>query len=254
MSLENLLAKAERLDEAQVQLLCEMADAFSWDVKVWLNPESDLVFDGFGDSFLNRLRLHHATSEEKFNKTSFEFAFTAAARYAGRAATKTVAHTYQGADVVVDGVRWSLKTEGSAAMSPTVITISKFSEARWIRDCVTQADFARETITRVLRHLSEYDRVITLRGTYVDDGAAARYDLVEIPHEMLTAVQDLIPDDFSPRTSAGSSSAKVHYNGSYDFTVVLDGSVEKVTMRNIQISECFTHARWVVPVLVQAID
>jgi hypothetical protein len=254
VSLEELLAKAANLDEAQVQLLSEMADAFCWEVTAWLNPDSDLVADGFGDSILNRLRLHHATSEQKFNKTSFEFAFTAAARYAGRRAAKTVAHTFSGADVVVDGVRWSLKTEGATNMSPTTITISKFCEARWIRDCIDEDDFARETTARILRHLSEYDRVVTLRGTYIDDGAAVQYDLVEIPHDMLMAVQDLTPDDFSPRTAAGSSTARVYYKGTEAFVIVLDGSVEKITLRNIKVSKCITHATWVVPVLVQTVD
>lgn len=251
MTVDRLMRLARQLDEAQIQLLCEMADAFSWEVGSYLNERSDLVWDGFGDSLLNRLRVHHATSEEKFNKTSFEFAFKAAARFAGRRAEKTVAHTFQGADVVVDGVRWSLKTEGAANMSGSLITISKFSEARWIRDCVDANDFARETTTRLGRHLAEYDRIVTLRGFYVDGGAGVRYDLVEIPHELLSAATQLTPQDFSPRTRAGSSSAKVYFNNRHAFTVVLDGSVEKVTIRNIRVDQCVVHATWVVPVLPQ---
>ncbi|WP_209447285.1 hypothetical protein [Amycolatopsis alba] len=243
------MAAVRDLDDAQVDLLCEMADAFGRKADTWEHPDSDLVTDGFGSSMVNRLQLHHATSEEKFNKTSFEFAFKAASRFANRRAEKTVAHTFQGADVVVDGVRWSLKTEGAANMSQDLITISKFSEARWIRDCVTQEDFAREAPARIERHLSEYDRVLTLRGFYVQNHEAVRYDLVEIPHAMLMAATQLTERDFSPRTGAGSSRAQVFYEGKPAFTVSLDGSVEKVTLRNIQVSQCMTHAQWTVPVL-----
>lgn len=249
MSIERLVAAAQHLDEAQIELLSEMADSFGWEVDSWENPDSDVMPSGFGDSLLNRLRLHHATSEEKFNKTSFEFAFKAAARFAGRVAEKTPTHTFQGADVVVDGVRWSLKTEGAASMSPTVITISKFSEARWIRDCLTREDFAREAAARIARHLSEYDRVLTLRGFYVRNNEAVRYELIEIPHAMLMAAGGLTAADFSLRTPAGSSSARVMFDRKHAFTVSLDGSVEKVTLRNIQVAQCFAHARWTVPVL-----
>lgn len=249
MTFDRLVKAAQSLDEAQIELLGEMAEAFRWDVSTWYNPNSDLVHNGFGESLLNRLRLHHATSEEKFNKTSFEFAFKAAARFAGRNALKTTSSTFQGADVVVDGVRWSLKTEGAANMSTSAITISKFSEARWIRDCTNEVDFAWETAARIGKHLSEYDRVITLRGRYVNNNQAVLYDLVEIPHEMLQSATTLDAAAFSPRTSAGSSTAQVFWRNHHAFTVVLDGSVEKVTLRNIQVSQCLSHARWTVPVL-----
>jgi hypothetical protein len=249
MTVDRLLTATEWLDAPQVELLCEMADALGWDIESWQNPESDLVGQGFGDAILNRIRLHHANSEEKLNKTSFEFAFKAAAQFAGRHAVLTRSHTFQGADIIVDNIRWSLKTEGSTNMSQSAITISKFSEARWIRDCLTEADFARETTFRISKHLSEYDRVLTLRGSYVDDGEQVMYELIEIPHQMLRAATYLKESAFSPRSKGGSSSAKVYWRDFHAFTVVLDGSVEKITIRNIQVEHCFTHARWVVPIL-----
>lgn len=252
MSLDRLLRAAQELDPAQVELLCEMADAFGWSVQSWTNPASDLVSDGFGDSLLNRLRLHHATSDEKFNKTSFEYAFKSASKSAGRKASKTESHTYQGADMVVDGTRWSLKTEGSQKMSKSSITISKFSEARWIRDCITPSDFAREATARLMRHLSEYDRIATLRGAYVDNQKAVKYELVEIPHATLSAIGSLSSTDFSPRTKVGSSSATVRVSDGESFKLTLDGSVEKVTLRNIKIAHCTIHGVWTVPVLPAA--
>lgn len=252
MTLERLTRCASQLDEAQLNLLCEMADAFGKPFTEELNPRSDLVSDGFRSYMLNRLLMHHATSSEKYNKTSFEHAFVSASRFAGRHAEKTAAHTYQGADVVVDGVRWSLKTEAAAEISPRYIVISKFSEARWIRECQTGDEFAEQSIGRIEKHLSEYDRILTLRAFSVDTHNV-RYDLVEIPHDLLALARNLRAVDFKPRTRNGSSSAVVHDDdGRPAFTLVLDGSVEKIRLRTIPVARCLLHVRWTVPVAPEA--
>ncbi|MFJ1647309.1 hypothetical protein [Streptomyces sp. NPDC088258] len=248
MGIEQLTEQARQLDDSQIQLLCEMAESLRRPCDVWVNHESDLVSNRFSDAMLNRLKLHHATSEEKFKKASFEYAFVSAARYAGFSSYKTRSQTFQGADVVMDSVRWSLKTEASANIHESNITVSKFSEARWIRDCLTPEDFAKECIPRFLKHLGEYDRVITLRA-FDAPGDRVRYHLVEIPKGLLALVGRLKPDDFSVKTKSGGSSALVCDSSGVAFRVVLDGSVEKVTLARISVDRCIRHAIWTVPTI-----
>lgn len=236
------------LTPGQLLLLIQMAEALGQEVKQVRSPDSDIITDRFADYFRNRLLLHHATSEEKFKKKTFEHAFRAAAEHDGHKAVITSMATHAGADVVLnDRVRFSLKTEASKAIQKKRISISKFSEARWIRDCETPEDFRRETLTRMGHHLSAYDRVVTLRA--MNEGKSyVRYDFVEIPMRVLQRIETLTAADFSRRTPAGSSSATVRDDdGSTLFGVVLDGSVEKITVRGLPVDACHVHASWVVP-------
>ncbi len=248
MTLERLVGQARLLDSAQLEMLGEMAEALRQPCEVRVDPHSDLASSEFSDYFLNRLKIHHATSEEKFKKASFEYAFIAAARYAGFSASKTRSQTFQGADATVDGVRWSLKTEASAKISKFSIVVSKFSEARWIRDCETPGDFARECLPRFLAHLGEYDRIATLRAFSVGR-ERVRYELIEIPKSLLTSVASLTEYDFTPRTRNGGSSALVRDESGIAFKLVLDGSVEKVTLSRLPVQRCWTHASWTVPTI-----
>ncbi|MFJ2632078.1 hypothetical protein ACIO6U_08940 [Streptomyces sp. NPDC087422] len=249
MTVERLMEHAQNLDEAQIQLMCEMSDALLKPHGAWVNHMSDFVSDEFSSSMSNRLKLHHATSEEKFKKAPFEYAFVAAARYSGKKAHKTRSQVHQGADVVVDDTKWSLKTEAAAKMNPENIVISKFSEARWIRDCRTPEDFASEFVSRFMRHLSEYDRVITLRAFSVPNEDKVRYHLVEIPKDFLSLAATLKAENFSERTKGGGSSALVQDHSGIAFRVVLDGSVEKVTLTRIRLDRCVQHAIWTVPTI-----
>lgn len=248
MTLERLVAQAQLLDSAQLEMLGEMAEALQQPCEVLVDPTSDLATGKFSDYLLNRLKIHHATSEEKFKKASFEYAFIAAARYAGASASKTKSQTFQGADVTVDGVRWSLKTEASAKISRTGIVVSKFSEARWIRDCETPDDFARACLPRFLAHLDEYDRIATLRAFSVGR-EHVRYELVEIPKKLLMGAAGLTARDFTTRTKNGGSSALVRDDDGIAFKLVLDGSVEKVTLSRIPVRRCRFHASWTVPTI-----
>ncbi len=242
------MTEAQLLDDAQLEMLGEMAEALRAPCQVRVDPSSDLAGGKFSDYFLNRLKIHHATSEEKFKKASFEYAFIAAARYSGVSANKTKSQTFQGADAAVDGVRWSLKTEASAKISKSTIGVSKFSEARWIRDCETPSDFARECVPRFLRHLDEYDRIATLRAFSMGP-ELVRYELIEIPKSLLVRVADLGEDDFTPRTKNGGSSALVRDSSGIAFKVVLDGSVEKVTLSRLPVKRCRFHSSWTVPTI-----
>ncbi|MBY0523369.1 MAG: hypothetical protein K2R98_08215 [Gemmataceae bacterium] len=151
-----------------------------------------------------------------------------------------------GHDITVDGVAFSMKTEAGASISATHLKISKFMEARWIRECKTGVDFHRG-MAKLLKHLSHYQRIIVLRVFHVTEPVAGvRYDLVEIPHRLLSRVSTLNPVDFSPRRVSGTSRATVKLGGQDAFHVRLDGSVEKVTIDRLDIQRCRPHASWTV--------
>ena len=256
--LDKLMQVARGLNAAQVALLSDMARALSGPVEEWINPDSDVLSADFAANFSNRLRIYHATNEEKFNKKAFEYALTAASRYAGSEAKILPNAVAPDADVEVDGVRFSLKTEAARSIRPRFIHISKFAEARWIRECRTPEDFARETKKRVPEHLAKYERIFTLRAfdvpreTLRSGTPGVRYELWEIPKKLLMRVVGLRAEDFSPpRGISGGSAADVPADdGKRAFKVSLDGSVEKVTLANIRTGLCICHGSWTVPIVV----
>lgn len=249
-----LLEKLNRVDHESCLVLEQLVDAMTADVREHISPDTDIVVPAFANHFRTRLQLHHATTREKFKKKAFEYAFQEASRAASRHARITVDGTHPGHDVTVDGLRFSLKTEASASICDGQITISKLQEARWIRECRTREDF-RRGCERIVEHLQNYDRVLTLRGFSVQEPFdGVRYDFVEIPHDMLISVAQLAAEDFSPRTANGSSSADVYYDGGFAYKLRLDGSVEKVTITRLPSASCRLHARWTVPLLVPEQD
>jgi hypothetical protein len=227
-----------------------IVDGLSYQLLEDIGPDSNIVDPAFARNFRTRLQIHHATHEEVLKKKSFEFAFKAASVAAGRVAEMEPDATRPGYDVVVEGVRFSLKTEAGSRMSERSVKISKLMEARWIRECRTGVDF-REGCKRILEHFKHYDRILLLRAfTVTTPFAGVRYDLLEIPLYYLELIRNLQAEDFSPRTEKnGSSSAVVRTDGVKRFKLRLDGSVEKVTVETLPVSVCRFHASWLVETL-----
>lgn len=247
---EEILESLSLLTDGQRNLILEMTHKLRIPVERQLLNGSDITVPAFVENFENRLLIHHATNEDKLKKKAFEFAFKRASEAAGKVASIVSSQTNPGADVIVDGIDFSLKTEGSADIRRDRLTISKLMEGRLIRECVTGADFARVSRERVLHHLSQYTRMITLRGFDRPNDNSVFYELLEIPLDVLRACGELRAADFSPRTANGSSSATVCYEGSPAFRLVFDGSVEKITVHNLSRSVCIPHGEWRVPLLL----
>jgi hypothetical protein len=240
--LAELTAIARELPVHRLGVLAQAAQALQREIQVEVGEGSDIASDAFVEDFSGRLLVYHAFHEQKLTKKTFEFVFRGASRAAGRSADITASAVNPGADVKVDGVAYSLKTEGAKSMTKKAIVVSKFMEARWIRECRTGADFAREVRDRVVEHLGKYERILTLRA--FETQRAFEYSLVEIPLSLLERVGELEADDFTPRTKSGGSSAKVRVGGQPAFTLRLDGSVEKVTLGSLQTRLCTHHATW----------
>lgn len=253
MSIDPLLAIVKRLHPAQIELLLEMASAMMRHVEETPNPASDIAVEAFRVNFRNRLLLHHAANESKLTKKAFEYAFRAASAAAGRNAVIVDSQTNPGTDVVVGHENFSLKTEAAKSLRAGFITISKLSEGRWIQQCSTTEELAEATATRIPAHLLQYDRILTLRGRDLSANKVL-YELVEIPRSVLLNIQNLKPDNFSPRTAQGGSSASVSIDGRRAFTLRLDGSDGKVTISGLDVQLCLQHCSWVIPTVAPAAE
>lgn len=245
MNARSLLNQAiASLDELKIHLLAEMAVALTRAVSIHSPASpSDIASTRFAADFANRLLLHHATNEERLNKKTFEYLFVASCKAAGKTATRVTLSDHPHADVSVDGVMYSLKTEASAGISEDLITISKLMEARWIRDCRTAGDFVRGLKDKVIPHLESYERIVMLRS-FVLKGPQVRYDLIEIPQSVLLGVKGLKASDFSPKTANNSTRASVVVDGEESFILRVDGSVEKITVSSLRLDHCRLHASW----------
>ena len=241
--------EAKTLPKERQKLLLEFAEALHGTIRIAANSRSDICSKDFSENFGARLLVYHAFHEQKMTKKTFEFAMKRASLDTGKNAEITTSQTNPGEDIIIDGVRFSLKTEGAKSMSKSKITISKLMEARWIRECESKADFCRQSKHKILPHLESYSRILSLRA-FDPEGGAFAYELVEIPLSLLNRVGKLSPDDFSEKSKSGGSRATISENGKNLFSLTLDGSVEKVTISNLLVSECQIHGRWEVPQLL----
>lgn len=247
MPVENLFEIIEKLDPEQRKLLLEVGRAMLRPIQETLNDQSDLATPSFRNCFRNRLLIHHATTEAKLTKKSFEYAFAKACLADGKTALIIPSQTNPGADVVVDGVPFSLKTEAATDIRPDRINISKLSEARWIQQCQTIEELAHEAATRIPAHLENYNRIVMLRA-YNRQNGKVLYELMEIHKSTLLHIQKLTPADFSARSNQGGSTAKVFIDGEEAFSLRLDGSDGKVTIASLRSSFCSKHCAWEIPV------
>jgi Type II site-specific deoxyribonuclease len=240
--LERLSETASQLSEQRQKILLDLASALSRPIDARVLATSDIASEPFVEGFSGRLLAHHALHEQKLTKKAFEYAFVSASNAANRTAEIVANATNPGADVLVDGVPFSLKTEGAKSMSRISITISKLMEARWIRECASPEDYCREVTARVPAHLNQYSRVLILRAFELPQ--YFEYDLIEIPLSILHRTADLSPSDFTARTINGGSSARVSHGGNVAFTLRIDGSVEKITVSGLKVALCISHATW----------
>ncbi len=250
-ALQQLIQVVTDLDPVQVALLTEVATVMLRRVEETVNPDSDLVTPRFAANFRNRLLIHHATNEAKLTKKAFEYALKGACEAEGKTGFITTSDTFSGVDVTIDGTRFSLKTEASKDIKAEQITISKFTEARWIQQQMTLAELAREAVNRIPSHLNNYDRILVLRARALSN-TRLQYEIVEIPRDLLRRVAALTAADFSPRTAQGGSSARVTVDSRPAFTLRLDGSDGKITIAGLQIAFCMRHASWIIPTVTPA--
>lgn len=214
-------------------------------------------FDGrlISDGFVSARHICHlgetfarlqALTGAPVTKTAFENTLHLAFEDCGSDVSMPAGRTNPGHDITIDGVRISLKTEAARSIRRGSITISKLMEAAWSKGFTGPAD-ACVGVRKIMAHLANYERIMVLRA--FAEGDHISYELVEIPHGILAAVSALRPTDFSALTKSGRTRAKVRGPLSDDayFTLVFDGSDNKVTVRGLRMDLCLVHATWRIP-------
>lgn len=237
----DLLEEIARLSDLQLEVLGSFVDKFNEE------QSGEHLRDDFIDSlvfeyFSVRLAAHHASSSVALKKENFEHILERSFRLSGHQAKLTDSMVHPGADIQIDGRFYSLKTEAAKGLNPKSITISKLMEARWIRDIRGPEDIPPQIDARVKAHLANYERIFILRS--YGDNARIRYDLREIPKDLLEMAAMLEPENFRPISKAGGTSADVMMNGRKAFCLRLDGSVEKLTISGLKVDLCPLHAWW----------
>ncbi|WP_316228739.1 hypothetical protein [Bradyrhizobium sp. SZCCHNR1045] len=206
---------------------------------------SDFLTEEAFEYFAMRLAAHHAFSSHVLKKENFEHILEEAFRRTGVTTKRANSMTLRGADLTVNEVTLSLKTEGARGLQASQIVISKLMEAAWIKQVRTTADIPAYIEKMVLPHFENYDRVFILR-TYPDTEREGftRYDLREIPKDVLKLIGGLTPADFTALTAKRSTSATIKLNGRRAFQFRLDGSDDKLTINQLDVDLCPLHAWW----------
>ena len=134
-------------------------------------------------------------------------------------------------DLLVEKTRISLKTETGVGTRPNAITITKL--------CTTErepwdADTLKE---RATSHLSRYDVILMLRAIWGKE--LLRYQLIDIPIEILLRIGDCAPYPIGRRTGRQSLGADVKLpDGKFAFRVHFDGSDGKCSVRGLPVALC----------------
>lgn len=242
--IEEVVRLLRGLTPMQVDVLRAIIKRFADEQVSELLQTDFLTRDAF-DYFSMRLAAHHAYSSCVLKKENFEHILEEAFRRTGVRTVRANSMTVRGADLTIAGVTLSLKTEASQGLRSETITISKLMEAAWIKQITSTEDIPKYLASMVMPHFRNYDRVFILRS-YPCPGRQEfiRYDLREIPKDILTMVGQLKPSDFSPLTRTRTTSASVWKDNKVVFKFRLDGSDDKLTITNLAVAYCPLHAWW----------
>jgi hypothetical protein len=235
------------LNSAQLALMDRYLCAMRRPMQSWARPDSDIATPSFAWAAGHYLSLHHATQRAALNKKGFEFLFQFACAAAGKKAILNLNTTDANADVFVNGVGFSLKTQADKAAKRGTLYIQKLMEARWFRDLNTPQEIHEFGVLNILNHLSRYERILVLKA-YPEAEAKITYELVEIRKSVFNLLSQVAVTEFPVKNSKGGCSISVRDDEGEAFRLAFDGSVEKIRIFNLRDRNCISHAEWTVPV------
>ncbi len=212
-----------------VRFVLQMLAESDISVETRISQVSDIVTPVFDARFIASLMVHHTINQHRLDKKPFEYAFRDALNADGRVARLDPSETNPGADIVIDGVPCSLKTEGAKKISREYIVISKVMESAWMKGFGSLAEFHASIKTRIRPHFDKYQRMFMLRA---------------FPMEILRAVEKVPLAALGPITKKHGTSAVVKLNGSPVWNLKFDGSDDKITLTDLPVIKCRHHASW----------
>ena len=187
-------------------------------------------------------------SNQPFTKDKFEYALIQAFEACNVKAEDSGSKTRQGYDVLVDGVKWSLKTQADKGIKADEIYISKYMElgkGQWS----TEADLLGLR-DRFLHHMADYERIFTLRHwtePAVTEDEQHFYELVEIPKPLLEEAANgtfrMMHD--SRQTPKPGYCTVSDGKGGCKFELYFDGGTErKLQIKHLRKQFCKVVATW----------
>lgn len=196
----------------------------------------DLI--NFGDT----LRVHHSFSLEPFSKDKFEYVLEQTLKMSGKNA-QLANRGNRGHDITINEQTFSLKTQADKNIKYDKIWISKFMELGggiWGNN----PDDLKGLLSCFLAHMNSYDRILTLRT--LEKGPQWRYELVEIPKELLAQAQNgRLEMKLDSKQLPKPGYCHVLINGQLAFQLYFDGGGErKLQVKNLLKEYCNVHASW----------
>ena len=202
------------------------------------------ILDDFGDA----LRIHHCFTDEPFTKDKFEYILVNICNYYGIEAEKSKYNT-PGADITINDQRISLKTQADRNLRLNFINIHKYMElgkGEWTDKEIQLHGLAGQ----FLHHLENYDKILVLRNIGKPTPASPhwKYELIEIPKELLEEVKDGLYEmmtDSIQSPKPGYCRVFDSQTGSLKFALYFDaGSERKLKINKIDKTLCIVHATW----------
>lgn len=242
--IDELTEILKNLSPIQTEVVVSIVKRFLEKIDGELLINDFLTKDAF-EYFGMRLAAHHASSSHMLKKENFEHIIEQSFRRTGSKTKRQNSMTVRGADIEINGSSISLKTEAARSIKPSHITISKLMEAAWIKRVTSTDDIPNYIRSMIMPHFSNYEKIFILR-CYIDPSKKTniRYDLREIPKAVLSEISRLTGADFTALTQTRTTSAQVHIGGHVAFKFRLDGSDDKITITNLDVSLCPLHAWW----------
>lgn len=236
------------LSSGQLALLNAILDTFQRPIAAERLADSDVVDLEFLEAFGDVLKLHHTMSDDYLDKHRFEAALERVLKALGRNASRP-ARNFPGHDITVDGIPWSLKTQGDRGIKSDVLYISKFMElgkGKW----VTESDLPALR-DRFLKHMEAYSRIFQLRyfklGGVDSEFPEHFYELVEIPKSLLQEAKHGVCEMMGKSTQTpkpGYCTVKDR-RGQVKFRLYFDGGTErKLQIKDLRKDLCTVHATW----------